>query len=165
MTDDDIFRSKEEELQRLVREIAEIKASIKEILTAVGRIEHHVKRSFELPAKAEGIKLNAPAKRKGKQTKEEPSISPQQALGIFDELSVLWDRERPQAVEARLEGMSMPDLKLIAHELGVTFSATPSKKSVCSGIIGRLNERAMLSKNMNVTLSQRERMQNGDTQK
>ncbi len=164
MTDDDIFRSKEEELQRLVREISEIKSTIKEVLTAVGRIEHHVKRSFGLHAKAESTKPNAPAKRERKQ-KEEPSISPQQVLGIFDELSVLWDRERPETVEARLEGMSIPDLKLMAHELGVTFSTTPSKKLLCSGIIGRLNERAMLSKNINMTLSQRERIQNGDIQK
>jgi hypothetical protein len=70
---------------------------------------------------------------------------------IFDELkslSLLTDNE--QAVE-RLEQMSIPNLKIIAHELGVTFKSKPSKRSLVSAIRGRLNESLLLSKNVNVT--------------
>jgi hypothetical protein len=162
MTDDNVFKSKEEELQQLTQEITEIKFAIMEISAAVGRIERHVKRSFGIPTKTEGIKPTSPAQKERKPSQEEPSITPEQALAVFDELSGFWDREKPQVVEARLGDLSIPNLKLIAHELGVIFPTRPSKKALYSGIIGRLNERAMLSKNTNVTPSKRENMTNRD---
>ncbi len=162
MTDNNVFRSKEEELRKLTQEIAEIKSSIKAISSAVDRIERHVKRAFGVPSKPQGKKAASSQKGERKQSKEQPSITPEQALTIFDELSTLWDREKPQEIEGRLRDMTVPDLKLIAHELGITFPTKPSKKSLCAGIIGRLNERAMLSRNVNVTLSQRERMQSDE---
>ena len=64
MTDNKVFRSKEEELQQLTQELAEIKSAIKEISAAVGRIERHVKRSFGIPIKAEGIKSTSPTNTK-----------------------------------------------------------------------------------------------------
>ena len=165
MTDDKVFKSKEEELRQLTQELAEIKSAMKEISAAVGRIERHVKRSFEIPTKTEGIKPASPAIRERKSPQKEPSITPEQALAIFDELSESWDRENPDAVEARLGNLSIPDLKIMAHELGVTFPTTPSRKALYSGIMGRLNERVMLSKNINVTPSQSERTSNRDLEK
>jgi hypothetical protein len=39
----------------------------------------------------------------------------------------------------------------MAHELGVSFSSKPSRKTYTSGIIGRVNESVMLSRNTNLT--------------
>jgi len=154
-----VFRSKEEELQRLTQDIAEIKSSIKEISIAVDRIGRHVKRSFGvLPKPKSSIQTSSKGEKK-KHPKKEATITPDQALSIFDELSLSFSNDNPQEVENRLQEMIVPDLKLLAHELGVTFPTKPSKKALCSGIIGRLNERAMLSKNINVTPSQKEQMQ------
>ncbi len=158
---ENVFRSKEEELQRLIQEISEVKSQLKEISSSVGRIERHVKRSFGIPPKPKATKIFL-SKGNRKQDKEKPSISPEQSLKIFDELSAIWDREKPQAVEERLQEMSIPDLKIIAQELGITFPSKPSKKLLFSGIIGRLNETAMLSKNINNTPSLREQMQGVD---
>jgi hypothetical protein len=48
-------------------------------------------------------------------------------------------------VEDRLGQMSIPDLKLMAHELGVSFSSKPSRKNLHAGIRGRISESVMLS--------------------
>lgn len=157
-----MFRSKEEELQRLTQEIADIKNSIKEISAAVGRIERHVKRSFGVDPKPKRQSKSPGSSKRKKHTKEDATITPEEALSIFDELSSSFGRDNSQEVEKRLHEMIVPDLKLIAHELGVTFSAKPSKNALCSGIIGRLNERAMLSRNVNVTPSQKEQMKKKD---
>ena len=61
--------------------------------------------------------------------------------------------------------MTVPDLKMMTHELGVAFPAKPSKKALFSGIIGRLNEREMLSKNVNISLSQKEQMQKNEKER
>jgi len=158
MKEDDVFRTKEEELHRLAEEIAGIKSAIKEISAAVDRIERHAKRSFGISPKSGGSRASSRGAEK-KLPKEQPLITPNQALQVFDELSEKWDRERPQEVEDRLQNMPIADLKVIAHELGVTFTTKPSKKSFCNGIIGRLNERNMLSKNINVTPSHMKRVQ------
>lgn len=158
MTDEKVFRSKEEELGKLVREISEIRVAIKDISSAVARIERHVKRSFgiEITPKSDRPEVRHRESRKG--ASEKPSITPQQALELFDELSLNWDQSNPQLVERKLQEIALPDLKLLAHELGITFQTKPSRKSLCSGITGRLNERAMLSRNVNISPSQREQM-------
>lgn len=159
MSEKNVFRSKEEELQRLTQEIVEIKASIREISAAVVRIERHVRRSFGVPRKA-GDKTASPVvKEKKKQSRDKPTISPKRALSIFDELSSSPNPINSQEAESRLQKMTVPDLKLVAQELGVTVATRPSKRALCSGIIGRLKERAMLSKNINASRSQKEQMQ------
>jgi hypothetical protein len=47
--------------------------------------------------------------------------------------------------------MPIPDLKVMAHELGVTFRSKPSRKDLSVGIRGRISESVMLSKNVNTT--------------
>jgi hypothetical protein len=47
--------------------------------------------------------------------------------------------------------MSQPNLKLLAHELGLSFASKPSRKALATAIIGRINESVMLSRNTNVT--------------
>jgi len=151
MSERDQFRTTNEELTKLLNEISDIKSTLKEIGGAVFRIERHVKRSFGLTTPASTPK-SANSKPKPRQTElEKPSISPEEALRLFDKLAEEWGKTGSEEVEKRLSAMSIPDLKLMAYELGVTFSSKPSRRPLVSGILGRLNERALLSKNVNVT--------------
>ncbi|MFZ9674251.1 MAG: hypothetical protein ACO3A1_08190 [Flavobacteriaceae bacterium] len=159
MTDKDVFRNKEEELQRLTQEIADIKSALKDISMAVGRIERHVKRSFGVPEKPKNPSVSSNSKKETTTPKDLPAITPEEALSLFDEFSLIFRDKGSIEVEKKLKSMNVLELKLMAHELGVTFSSKPSIKALCSGIIGRLNERAMLSRNVNVTPSQKEQMQ------
>ena len=148
------FRDQREELERLVQEIESIKSTIKEVGATVSRIERHVRRAFDVPKpskeKRHGKKCYEPTKTQ----LATPAISPNEALKVFDELSVLFAEGQGAGIEARLQKMTTPDLQLLARELGVPLRSRPSKKSLCSRIVGRLNERAMLSKNVNITQPQ-----------
>ena len=148
---ENIFRNKEEELQRLTREIADIKSTMKDMASSLSRIERHVKRSFGIPPKSRSSEGTKPRKKSAENKREEPTIAPEEALSLFDELSESWGKQEPGLIEGRLKEMTVPNLKVIAHELGLTFKGKPTKKVLCEGIIGRLNERAMLSRNVNIT--------------
>ena len=148
------FRNKEEELERLVQEMEAVKNTIKEIGATVARIERHIKRAFDVPKPSP---KRAPPKKKHEPTNGQdatPTISAKEAQAIFDDLSVLFDESQGDAIKDRLQKMAIPDLRILANELGVTLRSRPSKKSLCSGIIGRLNERKMLSRNVNLTQPQ-----------
>lgn len=148
---ENFFRNKEEELQRLTQEIADLKSTMKDMASSLSRIERHVKRSFGIPPKSqssEGTKLR---QKNTERKKEEATITPEEALGLFDKLSEGLGKQEPGLIEGRLQEMTVPNLKVIAHELGLTFKGKPTKKVLCEGIISRLNERAMLSRNINIT--------------
>ena len=148
---ENFFRNKEEELQRLTQEIADLKLTMKDMASSLTRIERHVKRSFGIPPKSQSSETSQPRQRGAESTKEEPTITPEDALSLFDELSESWGKQKPGLIEGRLQEMTVVNLKVIAHELGLTFKGKPTKKVLCEGIISRLNERAMLSRNINIT--------------
>lgn len=151
MNEQNLFRNKEEELQRLTQEIADLKSTMKEMAFSLVRIERHVKRSFGISTKSKSSMKNKQRAKSTTRRKEEPTITTEKALSLFDELSENWDKESPVFIEGKLQEMIIPNLKLMAHELGLTFKGKPSKKALCTGIMGRLKERAMLSKNVNIT--------------
>jgi hypothetical protein len=153
MSEQNFFRNKEEELQRLTQEIADLKSTMKDMAASLSRIERHVKRSFGISPKAKPSVKNKPTRNSMVHKKEEPTITSEKALKLFDEFSENWDTKNPSLIKDKLQEMTLPNLKLMAHELGVTFKSKPSKKTLCEGIMGRLNERAMLSRNVNVTSS------------
>lgn len=140
MNSDNVFRTREEELARLNSELAEIRGLLRDATTRLGQIERHVKRAF-------GIKESPkqPAPKPTEAGSEQPSISPEEALDEFRELTDLSREKGSSAVEERLGKMSIPDLKLMAHELGVSFSSKPSRKNLHAGIRGRISESVMLS--------------------
>ncbi len=150
MSSEKFFRTPEEELSRLTSELGEIRDSVREISTRLSQIEHHVKRAFGVQ---EIRKTTAKTKEPGS---ENPSMSPADALELFRKLTDVSREEGSSAVEQRLEQMSIPDLKLMAHELGVSFSSKPNRKSLHAGIRGRVSESVMLSRNRNVTLPRSE---------
>lgn len=150
MSDKGGFRTRKQELERLVREIEDVKNNVRDISATVSRIERHVRRAFDVPVPPK----DTVSRKKGSETTnargETPTISTDDALGIFDDLAVLFSGGQAAMAQERLDQMSAPDLRLLAHELGVTFHSRPSRKSLCSGIIRRLHERALLSKNINI---------------
>ena len=162
MSENKPFRSKEEELERLTREIAELKDAARQISNALGKIERHVMRSFGVEKKKKSEKNPRPrSPEKGED--ETPSITPSEALQLFDKLSSPEMRSKPVEIERRLLSLSHPDLKLVAHELGLTFKSKPSKKTLCEGVIRRLNERSMLSRNLNTTTPRRQGPETDDS--
>jgi hypothetical protein len=52
MSEQNFFRNKEEELQRLTQEIADLKSTMKDMASSLTRIERHVKRSFGIAPKS-----------------------------------------------------------------------------------------------------------------
>jgi hypothetical protein len=78
-------------------------------------------------------------------------MSAEEAISTFDGLVRAWKEESPERVESRLQKIGTPDLKLIAHELGLSFTSKPSRKVLTAGIVGRINESIMLSRNTNLT--------------
>lgn len=158
MSQDNTFRSKEQELERLTNEIASIKEAINEISAALGKIERHVKRSFGVPPKPNSVSNSRSKKKEPKSSRKEPTITPEEALNIFDGLASHWDGGNQSEVVNKLQEMIVPNLEILAHELGLTFKSKPSRKVLCAGIMGRLNERSMLSKNVNITSPQKEKM-------
>ncbi len=151
MSPENFFRTPEEELARLNAELREIRELMREVSTRLNQIDHHVKRAF-------GVKeIQKTTATKAKDTGSgNPSISPGEALELFRELTDVSREEGSTALEQRLEQMSIPDLKLMARELGVSFSSKPNRRSLHAGIRGRVSESVMLSRNRNVTLPRSE---------
>lgn len=145
------FRNRDEELEHLGRQMADIREALREIAGRVNQIERHVKRAFgvsSLPGQATSKGPRRPA-RDGVQ--EQPTMSAEEAISAFDGLVGTWKEHSPERVESRLQDIGTPDLKLIAHELGLSFASKPSRKALVSGIVGRINESIMLSRNTNLT--------------
>jgi hypothetical protein len=146
MNSESVFRTREEELARLNSELAEIRGLLRDATSRLGQIERHVKRAFGV---RESPKQPTP---KSKEAEGElPSISPEKALEVFRELTDLSRERGSAAVEERLGQTNIPDLKLMAHELGVSFSSKPSRKNLHAGIRGRVSESVMLSPSRSVS--------------
>jgi hypothetical protein len=151
MSDNDTgFRDKHQELEHLVQELKQTKDLMKDISSKMTQIERHVKRAF-LPVQANKRDVKGKAGGKTPRIVEKSTINEEQALAIFDELKSLSLSERGNEALERLEKMIVPDLRMIAHEVGLAFASKPSKKLLISRIRGRINESMLLSKNVNVT--------------
>lgn len=148
------FRSREQELEHVGRQLGEVKEALREIAARVGLMERHLKRAFgvsKLPGQSSSTRP------RNSDAADQPTIAREQVRQLFDELTREWKEESPEQVEEKLRSMGNPNLKLVAHELGVSFSGTASRKSLVAGIIGRINESIMLSRNRNVTSPRSER--------
>ena len=151
MNENELFRDPAQELERLREDLNQIKGLLKDIALRMSQIERHVKRAF-IPASKRESSGNSVARQKRRSAPEEPpTIDAQQSLSIFDELKSILAINGTQTVSSQLDRMSIPNLRLMAHELGLTFKSRPSKKALSNGILRRMNESIMLSKNVNVT--------------
>lgn len=151
MNENEVFRDPMQELERLREDLNQMRGLLKDIAQRMTQIERHVKRAFIPASKRESGDSAIPRQKRSRTPEEPPTIDAQQALALFDELKPILASDGSQTVISRLEQMSTPNLKLIARELGLTFKSKPSKKVLSHKILGRMNESAMLSKNVNVT--------------
>lgn len=142
------FRTPPEELRHLLDQITELKITLRDIAGRVSQIERHVKRAFRVP---KSPKPGAASARPPRPALPPPTLSPSQALSVFDELALLLENHGREAVEGRLSSLGLSDLKLIVQELGVPLPSKPSRKALGAAILGRVNESRLLSRNRNVT--------------
>ena len=147
MSDEFTFRTQSEEVKELAHELAQVKGLLKEISLKVAQIEKHAKRALGDLYPSKG---NAGEKSRGSKPKKkiEATIKPDQVSAIFDELTNLWKTKGGGAVEERLISTGLPDLVVIAQELGALRGSKPSRKSLQVSIVGRINESIMLSTNI-----------------
>lgn len=142
------FRTPPEELRHLLDRITELKITLRDIAGCVSQIERHVKRAFRVP---KSPMPGASSARPPRTPLPPPTLSPSQALSVFDELAPLLENHGREAVERRLSSLGLSDLKLIAQELGAPLPSKPSRKALGAAILGRVNESRLLSRNRNVT--------------
>ncbi len=146
MNDDKLFLDSQEELKYLCDNIVEMKLQLKEMATKLGQIERHAKRSFgssSITAKTQNKRFI-----KGSNN-EQPTVNSKQALELFDELALDYHKNKGD-FENKFSKIVIPNLKLMARELGITFRSKPSRKMLFSAIKGRINERILLSENTNI---------------
>lgn len=155
MSSEGTFRTKDKELERLVRELDDVKTNIKNVSATLGRIERHVRMAFDIPKQPNGRGTKVRGVESTKPNARVPAISARDALAIFDDLSALFSEGKEDIANDRISQLHVPDLRVLARELGVTLRSRSSKRELCSGIIRRINERSMLSRNVNTTQPQK----------
>ena len=149
------------EQQRLARELAAAKKSLREASANVGRIERRIKRLSDTPDTA----APTPKKRKAKKaarTYPKPTITPEEALSMFDGLVTTYRQEGPEQTKKQLqewlEKTNSSDRAIVARELHFMLPARPSKQAMFEGLAHRVTQRILLTTNVNVTLSRKEQL-------
>jgi hypothetical protein len=144
---DDLFNTASEEVARLIAEVRETKELLRELSSKLSRIDTRLRRAFP----------PAFAKEKERKTRggmsaghEAPTISPEQATALYEELVGLARENRFEEVQNRLSSLSVADLSLLRQELGASLGKRkPSPKTLIELILGRIKESVMLSKHTN----------------
>jgi len=143
MSQANMFQTPDDVARELAQEIRELKDVLREISRKVGQIETRVKRVFSSAFPA------APTDSGRKQAAkpdEEPTLSPEGALQVYDELVGLAKAGSRDQVQQRLESFGLPDLALLCRELGVSLrKKKPSRTALVNGVLGRVSESVMLS--------------------
>lgn len=151
MSDQPSFRTPAEELHHLIEQIGEMRTVLREMTSRLGQIERHAKRAFQPPKAAAASPRPRGEVRAPRAPQPPPTLSSAAALELFDQLPGLLDSGGRKAVEGKLGSLELPDLKLLAQELGAPLPKKPSRKGLYSVIMGRVNESLLLSRNRNVT--------------
>lgn len=149
--EDSHFRTPGEELEHLENELAGIRALLREATVKLSQIERHVRRAFPdaKPAKkAPAVKSRARGSEENK-----PTLVHETALELFETLRHIAENQGSGAVEKRLSALSFPDMRFLSQELGLPSGNKLSRAKLNTGIVGRLNESILLSRNINVTPS------------
>jgi len=148
-----MFRTPEEEIRELTKEIYEIKEMLREISGKLVRIEARAKRAFPtvLP------RLQSQGNRGGiPRLSTSPTISSQEALKMYDDFVKLAKEGNKEEVQHRIETMGLPDLMVLYRELGIPLGKNkPSRRILLNRVFGRINESMLLS-----TFNLREKINN-----
>ena len=149
------------EQQRLARELAAVKASLRETSIVVTRIERRMKCLSDTP----GTAASPPKKQKAKKTARsypEPTITPQEALSMFDGLVTTYRQEGPEQTKKQLqewvEKTNSSDRAITARELHLMLPTRPSKKAMYKTLARRVTERIILTTNVYSTPSRKEQL-------
>lgn len=145
----DEFRTPPQELQHLLEQIAEVKVTLRDLAGRLAQIEQHVKRAFRLP---QSLNRRPSGPRPPRPPLPPPTLSAAEALRLFDELPPLLESHGRESVERRLEGLEIPDLRLMVQELGAPLPSKPSRRALTAAVLGRANESLLLSRNRNITV-------------
>lgn len=137
-----MFRTPEEELKELVKELRELKNLLRDISSKVASIEKRAKRAFpdaftqDLPDSA----TTAP------DIKDSSILSAEEAQKLYDDLVRLAKQDKIEEVRSHLEAMAHPNLNVLYRELGITSrKRNPSVKVMIDGVLKRINESLLLS--------------------
>lgn len=143
VSENSLFRSSEEEVTQLLKELGALKESVRELSAQLSRIERRVQRSF--PAAAVAMKKRN-AEQKASDATLESSLTREQALSIYDSVVQMSAEGNADAARLQLEAMSLPDIFFIARELGVTFKKSkPSRKLILDSLSNRIRQSMHLS--------------------
>lgn len=148
------FRTPVEELEHLQNELAGIRSLLREATVKLGQIERHVRRAFPDYKPAKTVTSGKSQARSPEENK--PSLVHETALELFDTLRHIAENEGSSAIERRLSELSMANIRYLSQELGLPSGSKLSRTKLNNGIVGRLNESILLSRNINVTQSRSE---------
>ena len=143
---EDIFNTPEQEIKRLAEEIKGLKEAAQDVMRSLSRIETRMQRAFpsQYPKGSSSKKerLSIPDK--------QPTLSPEQALQLYDELVQQAKRDDTHLIKERLASLNVADLSLLRQELGISIGKKkPSRKALTDLVMSRINESIMLSKHLN----------------
>lgn len=149
MSDEPVFRTVAEEVERLTQEIAQVREIMRDVLNRLSQIERHAKRAVGESGKPQGA-------RPSKASTYKASLKSADAIKVFDDLVSLWRAKGGEPVATRLNSFALQDLQILASEIGLPSGKKAPKKRLISSIVGRINESLMLAANRNVTLPRAE---------
>jgi hypothetical protein len=147
------FHTPVEELELLQSELAGIRSLLSEITAKLTQIERHVRRAFP---DAKPARTGTAKPRIDNADKDKPSLVHDTALELFETLRQVAVNEGSGAIEKRLSELNMADVRFLSQELGLPSGSKLSRTKLNAGIVGRLNESILLSRNVNVTQSRSE---------
>lgn len=142
MTEKGLFNTPHEEAVRLAEELRDTKAALRDIAASLNRIEARVRRAFP----SAFPKREPKPKRPSGLDQQQPSMSAEAALDLYNELVEQTKRDGVEAVRQRLTTVALPNLALLRRELGVSLGKKKSSvRAEVEAILGRLNESVMLT--------------------
>lgn len=134
------FRTPEQEVSRLLDELAGLRDQLRGIGATLGRLELRIKRAFP----------NVAAERQSRgandRGKTEPSLTPEKALQLYDDAVKQAKLGSQDRALAEVQKLALPDLAVLHRELGLSLGRSkPSRKILMNGIINRIKQSVMLS--------------------
>jgi hypothetical protein len=146
MNEESPFNTPTDEVKRLVEEFRETKEALRGVSKRLSQIEVRMQRLFpSLMPKNAGSR-----REKEESAGAEPTLTPEEAMHVYDELVALARTDNHQSVHDRLGGLGLADLNLLRQELGISLGKKkPSRKVLEEAVIGRIRESVLLSRHSN----------------
>ncbi len=142
MNTDNFWGDKVEYVQKLAKEVADLKGVMQDISQQVRRIERRI--DLVLP---EGRRAKERKVVSGDHSGKAPTMSENQAHQTIDKLKECLYQDKP--IDSELRNMTVKHgLTPIARVLGMTNSALPPKSKLILNIITRIRQSAMLTENI-----------------